>query len=80
MYLTSEFYLELHICTILLYLKVLMYLVILNASCREFQILGAKKQKEFAPCRTLFMRGIFRIFSEFLNLRVRHHFTISSRR
>ena len=45
-----------------------------------FQILGAKKQKEFVPCRTLFMRGIFRIYSEFLKLRVRQHFSISSGR
>ena len=54
-------------------------LVILNASGKAFQILGAKKQKEFVPCRTLFMRGIFRIFSEFLKLRVRQRFPISSR-
>ena len=61
-------------------LKVFRSLVILNASGKEFQILGAKKQKGFVPCRTLFTRGIFRIFSEFLKLRVRQRFSISSRR
>ena len=47
-----------------------MYLVIFNASGKELQILEAKKQKEFVPCRTLFTRGIFNVFLEFLNLLV----------
>ena len=56
-------------------------MLIFYASSKEFQIFwGTKKQKEFVPCRTLFMRGIFRIFSEFLKLRVRQRFSISSRR
>ena len=43
-------------------------LVILNASGKEFLILGAKKQKEFVLCRTM------------SQLRVRQRFSISSRR
>ena len=60
--------------------KVVRSLVILNASGKEFQIFGAKKQKEFVPYRTLFMRGIFKICSEFLELRVQQRFSINSRR
>ena len=53
-------------------LKVLSSLVFHNASGKEFQIFRAKKQNEFFSCRT-------EEFSEFLELRVRQRFSISSR-